>query len=153
MLDLLPLLFFLCICGVLMAGFPVALTLTGVSLLWAGVGTLAGVFDTAFINLIPNRIYGIFINQNLYAVPLFVFMGSMLEKSRLAEDLLQNMALVFRSVPGGLGVSVIIVGMLLAASTGIVGATVVTMGILSLPTMLKHGYKPSLACGTLCATG
>ncbi len=153
MLDLLPLLFFLCICLVLMAGFPVALTLAGVSLLWAGLGTLAGVFDTAYINLIPNRIYGIFINQNLYAVPMFVFMGTMLEKSRLAEDLLQNMALVFRSVPGGLGISVVIVGMLLAASTGIVGATVVTMGILSLPTMLKNGYKPSLACGTLCATG
>ena len=93
------------------------------------------------------------INQNLYAVPLFVFMGVMLQKSRIAEDLLKNMALVFGRMPGGLGISVIIVGMLLAASTGIVGATVVTMGILSLPTMLKAGYKPSLACGTLCATG
>ena len=136
-----------------MAGFPVALTLAGVSLLFAGIGELAGVFDPAFISLIPNRIYGILVNQNLFAVPLFVFMGSMLEKSRIAEDLLKNMEIVFARLPGGLGISVILVGMLLAASTGIVGATVVTMGILSLPTMLKAGYKPSLACGTLCATG
>jgi len=122
-------------------------------LLFASVGSLLGSFDTAFIALIPNRIYGILVNQNLFAVPLFVFMGVMLEKSRIAEDLLKNMALMFGRMPGGLGISVIIVGMLLAASTGIVGATVVTMGILSLPTMLKAGYKPSLACGTLCATG
>lgn len=136
-----------------MAGYPVALTLSGVSLLFAGIGQLAGVFDPAFISLIPNRIFGIFSNQNLFAVPLFVFMGSMLEKSRIAEDLLKNMELVFARLPGGLGISVILVGMLLAASTGIVGATVVTMGILSLPSMLNNGYKPSLACGTLCATG
>ncbi len=122
-------------------------------MLFASVGSLLGSFDTAFIALIPNRIYGILVNQNLFAVPLFVFMGVMLEKSRIAEDLLKNMALMFGRMPGGLGISVIIVGMLLAASTGIVGATVVTMGILSLPTMLKAGYKPSLACGTLCATG
>ena len=130
-----------------------ALTLAGVSLLFAGLGELAGVFDPAFISLIPNRIYGILVNQNLFAVPLFVFMGSMLEKSRIAEDLLKNMEVVFRGVPGGLGISVILVGMLLAASTGIVGATVVTMGILSLPSMLKTGYQPAFACGTLCATG
>lgn len=136
-----------------MAGYPVALTLAGVSLLFAGLGELAGVFDPAFISLIPNRIYGILVNQNLFAVPLFVFMGSMLEKSRIAEDLLKNMEIVFARLPGGLGISVILVGMLLAASTGIVGATVVTMGILSLPSMLKAGYRPSLACGTLCATG
>lgn len=136
-----------------MAGYPVALTLAGVSLLFAGIGEIAGVFDPAFISLIPNRIYGILVNQNLLAVPLFVFMGSMLEKSRIAEDLLKNMELVFGRLPGGLGISVILVGMLLAASTGIVGATVVTMGILSLPSMLKTGYKSSLACGTLCATG
>jgi len=136
-----------------MAGYPVALTLTGVSLLFAGLGSLGGVFDTAYISLIPNRIYGLLVNQNLFAVPLFVFMGTMLERSRIAEDLLKNMALVFGRFPGGLGISVVLVGMLLAASTGIVGATVVTMGILSLPTMMKAGYKPSLACGTLCATG
>ena len=153
MLDLLPLLFFIVICLVLMAGYPVALSLAGVSLMFAGTGTLFGVFDTAFVALIPNRIYGILVNQNLLAVPLFVFMGSMLEKSRIAEELLKNMAAVFGRLPGGLGISVVVVGMLLAASTGIVGATVVTMGILSLPTMLKAGYKPSLACGMLCAAG
>lgn len=153
MLQLLPLLFFFVVCLVLMAGFPVALSLAGVSLLFAGLGVLVGTFDTAYLALIPNRIYGILINQNLFAVPLFVFMGVMLEKSRIAEDLLKNMALAFGRFPGGLGISVVLVGMLLAASTGIVGATVVTMGILSLPTMLKTGYKPSFACGTLCATG
>lgn len=153
MLELLPLLLFIIVCLFLMAGYPVALTLAGVSLLFAAIGQLAGVFDTAFITLIPNRIFGVLVNQNLFAVPLFVFMGTMLEKSRIAEDLLKNMELVFGRLPGGLGIAVILVGMLLAASTGIVGATVVTMGILSLPTMLKAGYRPSLACGTLCATG
>ena len=149
----LPFILFASICLVLMMGYPVALSLAGVSLIFAAVGSVTGVFDLAFIALIPNRIYGILINQNLYAVPLFVFMGAMLEKSKIAEDLLSNMAIVFRGVPGGLGLSVVLVGMLLAASTGIVGATVVTMGILSLPTMIKAGYKPSLAAGTLCATG
>ena len=153
MAEFFPILFFLVVCLTLMAGYPVALTLTGVSLMFAGIGMLIGNFDSAFITLIPNRIYGILVNQNLFAVPLFVFMGTMLERSKIAEDLLKNMAIVFGRVPGGLGISVIIVGMLLAASTGIVGATVVTMGILSLPTMMKAGYKPSLACGTLCATG
>ena len=151
--ELLPLFFFVVVCLVLMMGYPVALTLAGVSILFAGLGVLSGNFDAAYISLIPNRIYGVLVNQNLFAVPLFVFMGSMLEKSRIAEDLLKNMALVFGRIPGGLGISVIVVGMLLAASTGIVGATVVTMGILSLPTMLNTGYRPSLACGTLCATG
>ena len=153
MADYLPLILFLVVCLFLMAGYPVAFTLAGVSLLFAGIGEIAGVFDPAFISLIPNRIYGILVNQNLFAVPLFVFMGSMLEKSRIAEDLLKNMEVVFRGLPGGLGISVILVGMLLAASTGIVGATVVTMGILSLPSMLRAGYQPALACGTLCATG
>lgn len=153
MLEFVPLLLFVVVCASLMAGYPVAFTLMGVSLLFAGVGTMVGVFDTAYLALIPNRIFGILVNENLFAVPLFVFMGTMLEKSRIAEDLLKNMALVFGKFPGGLGISVIIVGMLLAASTGIVGATVVTMGILSLPTMMKAGYKSSLACGTLCATG
>ena len=153
MLELLPLIFFVVVCLVLMMGYPVALTLAGVSMLFAGMGALSGTFDAAYITLIPNRVYGVLVNQNLFAVPLFIFMGSMLEKSRIAEDLLKNMALVFGRFPGGLGISIILVGMLLAASTGIIGATVVTMGILSLPTMLKTGYKPSLACGTLCATG
>ncbi len=150
---MMALLFFLAVCLFLMAGYPVALTLTGISLGFAGLGAILGVFDAAYVNLIPNRLYGILTNQNLLAVPLFVFMGTMLEKSRIAEDLLSNMAIVFRRLPGGLGISVVVVGMLLAASTGIVGATVVTMGILSLPTMLRNGYQPALACGTLCATG
>ncbi|MDA8602653.1 TRAP transporter large permease subunit, partial [Gammaproteobacteria bacterium] len=153
MIELIPVLFFAAICGALMLGYPVALTLTGVSLGFAGLGMALGVFDGIYLTLIPSRLYGILTNQNLLAVPLFVFMGTMLEKSRVADDLLQNMAVVFARVPGGLGLSVVLVGMLLAASTGIVGATVVTMGILSLPTMLKAGYKPSLAAGTLCATG
>ncbi|MFN3165283.1 MAG: TRAP transporter large permease subunit, partial [Pseudohongiellaceae bacterium] len=118
MMELLALLFFVAVCLALMAGYPVALTLTGVSFIAAGLGVVAGVFDSAYINLIPNRLYGIFTNQNLFAVPLFVFMGSMLEKSRIAEDLLTNMAVVFRGIPGGLGISVVVVGMLLAASTG-----------------------------------
>ena len=153
MIDLLPLLFFAVVCLFLMAGYPVSLTMAGVSLLFAGLGERLGILDPAFISVIPNRIYGILVNQNLLAVPLFVFMGSMLEKSRVAEELLKNMELVFRALPGGLGIAVILVGMLLAASTGIVGATVVTMGILSLPSMLRAGYQPAFACGTLCATG
>ena len=152
-MEFLSVVFFLAVCVFLMLGYPVALTLLGVSLGFAGLGNLLGFFDGAYLSLIPNRLYGIFTNQNLFAVPLFVFMGSMLEKSRIAEDLLRNMAIVFRGLPGGLGVSVVVVGMLLAASTGIVGATVVTMGILSLPSMLKNGYPSSLTCGTLCATG
>ncbi len=153
MIELLPLLLFVVVCLCLLAGYPVALTLSGVSLLFAGLGLAAGVFDGAFLGLIPNRIYGIFVNQNLYAVPLFVFMGAMLEKSRIAEDLLVGMEAVFARLPGGLGIAVVLVGMLLAASTGIVGATVVTMGILSLPSMLKAGYRPSFAAGAICATG
>ncbi len=152
-IELLPLLLFLVVCLFLLAGYPVAFTLAGVSLLFAFLGMAAGVFDGAFLDLIPNRIYGIFVNQNLYAVPMFVFMGTMLEKSRIAEELLENMEAAFAGLPGGLGISVVLVGMLLAASTGIVGATVVTMGILSLPSMLKAGYRPSLAGGTICATG
>ncbi len=148
-----PLLLFAAVCLLLMAGYPVALTLAGVSLLAAGLGQLAGVFDPAYLTLIPSRVYGVLVNQNLLAVPLFVFMGAMLEKSRIAEDLLRGMETAFARVPGGLGVSVVAVGMLLAASTGIVGATVATMGVLSLPSMLKAGYRPSLACGAVCATG
>lgn len=152
-MTLYPLLLFLCICLVLMIGYPVAFSLAGVSLAFAGLGMLTGHFDASFLSAVPNRVYGIISNTNLFAVPMFVFMGVMLEKSRIAEALLQGMALVFGRLRGGLGVSVILVGMLLAASTGIVGATVVTMGVLSLPSMLKAGYRPSLAAGTICATG
>lgn len=153
MSALFPLLLFLCICLVLVLGYPVAFTLAGVSLAFAGLGMLTGHFDPSFLSAVPNRFYGIIINTNLFAVPMFVFMGVMLEKSKIAESLLQGMALAFGRLRGGLGISVILVGMLLAASTGIVGATVVTMGVLSLPSMLKAGYRPALAAGTICATG
>lgn len=152
-MELIPLLLFAAICLVLMCGYPVAFSLAGTSLVFAGIGILAGTFDASFLSAVPNRIYGIMTNANLFAVPMFVFMGIMLEKSRIAESLLTGMARMFGTMRGGLGISVILVGMLLAASTGIVGATVVTMGVLSLPTMLKAGYSPALASGTICATG
>jgi tripartite ATP-independent transporter DctM subunit len=144
---------FLTVCGALMLGYPVAFTLAGTALLFAAGGILLGNFDPSFLGALPARIFGTMTNVTLIAVPLFVFMGVVLEKSRIAEELLGNMARLFAGVRGGLGISVVLVGMLLAASTGIVGATVVTMGVLSLPTMLKRGYDPALATGTICATG
>ncbi len=153
MAEYIPLLMFLAVCLVLLSGYPVAFSLAGTALLFALVGNMTGHFDMAFLNALPNRLYGIVDNTTLIAVPLFVFMGVMLEKSKLAEDLLDSMALLFGRYRGGLGISVVIVGMLLAASTGIVGATVVTMGLMSLPTMLKRGYSPALASGAICATG
>ncbi|MCB8889363.1 TRAP transporter large permease [Vreelandella malpeensis] len=154
-----PLVLFAAVCGVLMLGYPVALSLAGTALAFAGVGLLlqhlgvAVPFEARMMGAMPNRLYGIMTNETLLAVPLFVLMGVLLEKSRVAETLLDAMAMAFGSLRGGLGLSVVIVGMLLAASTGIVGATVVTMGLLSLPTMLKRGYSPALATGTICATG
>ena len=153
MADYIPLLMFAVVCLVLMAGYPVALSLAGTALLFALAGTASGHFDMSFLHALPNRLYGTMDNTTLIAVPLFVLMGVMLEKSKLAEDLLDSMALLFGKFKGGLGISVVIVGMLLAASTGIVGATVVTMGLMSLPTMLKRGYDPALAAGAICATG
>ncbi|MCP4406907.1 MAG: TRAP transporter large permease subunit [Gammaproteobacteria bacterium] len=144
---------FLSVVLALLAGYPVAFTLAGTSLLFAWVGTLVGHFDPSFLLALPNRLYGIMTNEILIAVPLFIFMGIMLERSKVAEKLLESMALLFGCLRGGLGYSVLIVGILLAASTGIVGATVVTMGLLSLPTMLKRGYAPQIACGTICASG
>ena len=152
-MEFIPLIMFLVVCGVLMLGYPVAFTLSGVALMFALIGTFTGQFDGAFLEALPNRLNGILGNQILIAVPLFVFMGVMLEKSKIAENLLNSMAGLFGSLRGGLALSVIIVGMLLAASTGIIGATVVTMGLISLPTMLKNGYSPALATGTICATG
>lgn len=144
---------FLTVCAVLMLGYPVAFSLAGTALLYAFGGILTGTFDLAFLNALPNRMFGTITNTTLIAVPLFILMGVMLEKSKVAEQLLQNMAAAFGTIRGGMGVSVVLVGMLLAASTGIVGATVVTMGLLSLPSMLKQGYSPALAAGTICATG
>jgi tripartite ATP-independent transporter DctM subunit len=138
---------------VLLAGYPVAFSLAGTALAFALAGQWLGSFDVAFLQALPNRLYGIMTNETLVAVPLFVFMGVMLERSRIAENLLETMAALFGRLRGGLGFSVMLVGMLLAASTGIVGATVVTMGLLSLPTMLKRGYDPRIATGTICASG
>lgn len=137
----------------LMAGFPVAFTLAGVALIFAAIGVMTGTFDPSFLEAFPNRIYGIMTNETLIAVPVFVFMGVMLERSKLADQLLQSLAMVMRRLPGGLGIAVMIVGTLMAASTGIVGATVVTMGLLSLPTMLRNRYHPEIATGTICAAG
>lgn len=152
-MDYMAIWLFACVFVMLLSGYPVAFTLAGTALLFAGLGSYLDVFDSAFLEAMPNRLFGIMMNQVLLAVPLFVFMGVMLERSKIAENLLETMAQLFGSLRGGLGISVTIVGMLLAASTGIVGATVVTMGLLSLPTMLKRGYDPALACGTICASG
>jgi len=146
-------LLFITVILVLLAGFPVAFTLGGTALLFAGFGVLGGSFSEALLSGLPNRIFGIMTNETLVAVPLFVFMGVTLERARIAEDLLETLSSLFGALRGGLGISVTLVGMLLAASTGIVGATVVTMGLLSLPTMLKRGYSPEIATGTICASG
>lgn len=144
---------FATVCLLLMLGYPVAFTLAGTALAFAAGGILVGHFDPGFLAALPGRIFGTIGNTTLIAVPLFILMGVILEKSRVAEELLGSMSGLFGSMRGGLGISVVVVGMLLAASTGIVGATVVTMGLLSLPSMLRSGYKPSLAAGTICATG
>lgn len=137
----------------LLAGFPVAFTLAGVALIFALAGVMTGIFDPSFLSAFPSRIFGIMSNETLIAVPVFVFMGVMLERSKLADQLLQALAQLMHRVPGGLGLAVMLVGALMAASTGIVGATVVTMGLLSLPTMLRNQYDPSIATGSICAAG
>ena len=152
-MDYLSLYLFLAVCLFLMLGYPVAFTLAGTALVFATAGILGGVFDPSFLSALPGRIFGTINNTTLIAVPLFILMGTILEKSRVAEEMLDSMARLFGGVRGGLGVSVVVVGMFLAASTGIVGATVVTMGLLSLPSMLRSGYSPALATGTICATG
>ena len=151
--EWLDLIMFLALCGLMLLGFPVAFTLAGTALIFAGIGWALGAFDPAFFGFFTNRIYGVMTNEVLIAVPLFVFMGVMLERSKVAEELLDTMGQLFGNLPGGLGISVTAVGALLAASTGIVGATVVTMGLLSLPTMLRRGYDAPLSCGSICAAG
>ena len=154
--EILPFLMFIAAFAALLRGYPVAFTLAGVALGFALLGISMGLFDPIHFRAFPQRIYGNLMEmdrQILVAVPLFVFMGVMLEKSRIAEELLEAMGALFGTLRGGLGISVIVVGALLAASTGIVGATVVTMGLLSLPTMLKRGYDPALAAGSIAASG
>jgi len=152
-IEWIPLIMFVAVCLVLLSGYPVAFALGGTALLFAAGGMATGIFNPADLTFVPNRLFGIIENTTLMAVPLFVFMGVMLEKSRVAENLLSSMGRLFGPLPGGMGLAIILVGALLAASTGIVGATVVTMGLLSLPTMLRQGYQPQLATGLICATG
>ena len=152
-MEWMALLLFLSVILALLAGFPVAFTLGGTALTFAALGAVTGSFNDALLSSLPNRVFGIMGNETLVAVPLFVFMGVTLERARIAEDLLDTLSRLFGSLRGGLGISVTLVGMLLAASTGIVGATVVTMGLLSLPTMLRRGYSPEVATGTICASG
>ena len=153
MIEYLSLFLFLAAVFVLLMGFLVPFSWAGTGLVFAGIGALTGHFDSVFLEAIPNRLFGVMNNEVLVAVPLFVFMGVMLEKSKIAEELLDTMSILFGPMRGGLGISVTVVGMLLAASTGIVGATVVTMGLLSLPTMLRRGYDPKVATGVICASG
>ena len=137
----------------LLSGFPVAFILSGVSLLFAFVGVIFGFFDYSFLMAFPNRLFGVMGNQNLLAVPLFIFMGLVLEKTKIAENLIQDMNAMFNKTDSGLAISVVVVGALLAASTGIVGASVVTLGLLTYPVLIKNGYSPSIASGTICASG
>jgi tripartite ATP-independent transporter DctM subunit len=151
--EILAVLMFVGVIGTLLLGFPVAFSLAGTSLVFALVGWLVGVFDPSNFGALASRYIGFMTNEVLVAVPLFIFMGTVLERSNLAEELLTTMGRVFGSLRGGLAFSVIAVGALLAASTGVVGATVVTMGLISLPAMLRAGYDPKLACGVICASG
>jgi tripartite ATP-independent transporter DctM subunit len=139
--------------GFLFLGFPVAFSLTSTGVFFGGIAVMLGLFRADFFDILPLRIWGTMTNFTLLAVPLFVFMGVALEKSGLAEELLETMALVFGKLKGGIAISVVLVGAILAASTGIVGASVITMGLISLPTMLRRGYQKELICGTICASG
>ena len=150
--ELLAVLMVVAVIAALMAGYPVALTLAGVSLAFGVLGHLVGVMDFGILGALPQRIFGVMTNDVLLAIPLFIFMGVMLEQSRIAEDLLERMGRLFGRLRGGLGFSVVVVGALLAASTGIVGATAVTMGLIMLPAMMRHGYDPRLAAGTVAAS-
>src|SRR6201986_1462030 len=150
--EVLAILMVVAVCALLFAGYPIAFTLGGVSFAFAVIGHLLGAMDIGLIGALPARIFGVMTNSVLLAIPLFIFMGVMLERSRIAEDLLETMGRLFGALPGGLGVSVAIVGTLLAAAKGVVGATTVTMGLIVLPTMLRHGYDKRLAAGTVAAT-
>lgn len=150
--DILSILFFLTICFIIVIGYPIAFSLAGTSLIFAGIGWLFGVFDFHILGALPSRYFGSMTNEVLVAVPLFIFMGLILERSGIAEELLTTMGQLFGRLRGGLGFSVILVGAVLAASTGVVGATVVTMGLISLPAMMRAGYDPKLSSGVICAS-
>src|SRR5215468_6851154 len=150
--ELLAILMVVAVCGLLMAGYPVAFTLGGVALAFAVIGDALGVMQLSLLGALPPRVFGVMTNEVLLAIPLFILMGVMLERSRIAEELLETMGRLFGSLTGGLAISVTIVGVLLAAAKGVVGATVVTMGLITLPAMLRHGYDPRLAAGTVAAT-
>ena len=152
-MEIIPLILLLLICSALLIGYPVALTLAGVSILFALICVPFEIFDPTIFKSIPIRIFGIMNNMTLLAVPLFIFMGTILERSGVAAKMLENMATAFKSIKGGLSISIIIVGALLAASTGIVGATVVTMGLMSLPIMINQGYEKSFSAGLVASTG
>ncbi len=152
-MEIIPLILLLLICSALLIGYPVALTLAGVSILFALICVPFGIFDSTIFKSIPIRIFGIMNNVTLLAVPLFIFMGTILERSGVAAKMLENMATAFKGIKGGLSISIIIVGALLAASTGIVGATVVTMGLMSLPIMINQGYEKSFSAGLVASTG
>ena len=151
--EIYPLLMFGVAVFILLMGYPVAFSLSGTAILFALFGVQMDVFDLSFFGAYPERIFGIMRNQTLIAIPLFIFMGVMLERSKISEELLETMGMLFGKIRGGLGISVCIVGALLAASTGIVGATVVTMGLISLPSMLRFNYSSSLASGIVAASG
>ena len=152
-MEIIPLLLLVLICCALLLGYPVAMTLAGVSILFALICIPAGIFDPNIFKSIPLRIFGIMNNVTLLAVPLFIFMGTILERSGIAARMLKNMASAFKNIKGGLSISIIVVGALLAASTGIVGATVVTMGLMSLPVLIQQGYKKDFSAGLIAATG
>ena len=152
-MEIIPLLLLVLICLALLFGYPVAFTLSGVSILFALICIPFGIFDESILKSIPLRIFGIMNNVTLLAVPLFIFMGSVLERSGIAAKMLENMALAFKNIRGGLSISIIAVGALLAASTGIVGATVVTMGLMSLPVLIQQGYKKDFSSGLVASTG
>jgi TRAP-type mannitol/chloroaromatic compound transport system permease large subunit len=151
--EYIELLMFIMAFGLILLGFPVAFTLAGVALAFAVLGELLGIFEIRQLSFLPQRMFAVMSNEVLMAAPLFIFMGLMLEKSKVAEDLLLSMAKLFGALRGGLAISVILVGMLMAAATGIVGATVVTMGLIALPVMMRAGYDPKLATGVICASG
>jgi tripartite ATP-independent transporter DctM subunit len=150
--EILAVLMVVAVCGLLMFGYPVALTLGGVSLVCAAIGHLLGVLNFDLLGALPQRVYGVMTNEVLLAIPLFIFMGVMLERSRIAEELLETMGRLFGALRGGLGISAVLVGTLLAAAKGVVGATTVTMGLITLPAMLRRGYDKRLAAGTVAAT-